>query len=57
MHIYKSMQEAERELIKSFNGETENISDLRKLLAELDEKKIAKRKGITYILDVYDILG
>ena len=57
MHIYKSMQEAERELIKSFNGETENISDLRKLLEELDEKKIAKRKGDIYILDAYDILG
>ena len=57
MYIFKSMQDAETELINSFDGCSENISDLRKLLTELEDKKIAKRNGTTYILDVYDILG
>ena len=57
MRIFKSMQDAETELIKSFDGCNENISDLRKLLDELDEKKIAKRNDDIYILDAYDILG
>lgn len=57
MRIFKSMQEAETELIKGFDGCNENISDLRKLLKELDEKKIAKRNDDIYILDAYDILG
>ncbi len=57
MRIFKSMKEAETELIRSFDGCNEKISDLRKLLEELDKKKIAKKNGITYILDVYDILG
>jgi len=57
MYIFKSMQEAEAELLKSFDGCNDKISDLRKLLSELDEKKIANRNGDTYVLDVYDILG
>jgi len=56
MYIFKTIEAAETEVIKNFDGCTEKISDIRQLMDDLKANSIGKYNGNIYVIDTYDLL-
>ncbi len=56
MYIFKTIEAAENEIIKNFDGCTEKISDIRQLMDDLKANSIGKYNGNIYVIDAYDLL-
>ncbi len=56
MYIFKTIEAAETEIIKNFDGCTEKISDIRQLMDDLKASSIGKYNGNIYVIDTYDLL-
>ncbi len=56
MYIFKTIEAAETEIIKNFDGCTEKISDIRQLMDDLKANSIGKYNGNIYVIDTYDLL-
>ncbi len=56
MYIFKTIETAETEIIKNFDGCTEKISDIRQLMDDLKANSIGKYNGNIYVIDTYNLL-